>query len=129
MTGWPTLPAREEFLLSIVPDPVVREAIRRTLVLAACVDLCPRLTSTFRTREEQEELWRDRSRNPYPVAPPGTSRHESGLAWDSVVPEGQWPAYNRLRESLGWKLIPSDPVHATWTPVVAYILGLGGGGS
>jgi YD repeat-containing protein len=39
-------------------------------------------TEFFRTRAIQEGLWNDRANNPNPVAPPGTSRHESGFAFD-----------------------------------------------
>lgn len=42
----------------------------------------PRISSGNRTREEQERLWAGRHSNPYPVAKPGTSRHEGGRAFD-----------------------------------------------
>ena len=41
-----------------------------------------RISSAFRTREQQEALWNNRQNNSYPVAPPGTSRHEHGQAVD-----------------------------------------------
>jgi D-alanyl-D-alanine dipeptidase len=41
-----------------------------------------RIGSSFRTREQQQALWDRRANNPYPVAPPGSSRHEHGLAVD-----------------------------------------------
>ena len=40
------------------------------------------IVSGFRSRAEQERLWALRQTNPYPVAPPGTSLHERGLAID-----------------------------------------------
>lgn len=40
------------------------------------------ITSGFRTMAEQAALWQRRSTNPYPVARPGSSRHERGLAVD-----------------------------------------------
>lgn len=40
------------------------------------------VTSGFRTRADQRRLWTARATNPYPVAPPGTSMHERGLAVD-----------------------------------------------
>jgi hypothetical protein len=40
------------------------------------------ITSGFRTRAQQAALWAARATNPYPVARPGTSRHERGLAVD-----------------------------------------------
>ena len=40
------------------------------------------ITSGFRTRAQQAALWNHRASNPYPVAPPGSSMHERGLAID-----------------------------------------------
>ncbi len=40
------------------------------------------IASGYRTRAEQQWLWEHRHQNKYPVAPPGTSRHEAGLAID-----------------------------------------------
>jgi hypothetical protein len=40
------------------------------------------VVSGLRTRAEQEALWERRHTNPYPVARPGTSDHERGLAID-----------------------------------------------
>jgi hypothetical protein len=40
------------------------------------------VTSGFRSREKQAALYADRATNPYPVAAPGTSMHERGLAVD-----------------------------------------------
>jgi hypothetical protein len=40
------------------------------------------VVSGLRTRAEQEALWDGRHSNPYPVARPGTSDHERGLAID-----------------------------------------------
>ncbi len=41
-----------------------------------------KLESGIRTRAEQEALWANRHSNPYPVAAPGTSKHEGGGAID-----------------------------------------------
>lgn len=41
-----------------------------------------RITSGYRSRADQERLYRDRFHNPYPVARPGFSEHERGLAAD-----------------------------------------------
>ena len=43
------------------------------------------VTSGFRSAPEQRRLWLGRAANRFPVAPPGTSMHERGLAVD--VPE------------------------------------------
>jgi hypothetical protein len=52
------------------------------------VSLFPLLqvTSVYRSRTAQLELYRNRGRNPYPVAPPGLSYHEYRRAWDMVGP-------------------------------------------
>ena len=45
------------------------------------------VTSVRRSRAEQAKLYSEylAGRNPYPVAPPGRSAHEHGLAWDMDV--------------------------------------------
>jgi hypothetical protein len=40
------------------------------------------IASGFRSRAQQEALWARRAQNPYPVARPGSSLHERGLAVD-----------------------------------------------
>jgi hypothetical protein len=44
------------------------------------------ITSGYRSPTHQADLWAHRAGNPYPVAPPGASMHERGLAID--VPAG-----------------------------------------
>lgn len=77
------------------------------------------ITSGFRSRAEQQRLWDDRATNPYPVAPPGTSRHESGYAID--VPRSLVPELRRIgpRAGLCDPLPASDPIHfelCQWSP-------------
>jgi hypothetical protein len=43
------------------------------------------VTSGLRTIEEQQRLWDNRGNNPFPVARPGTSRHQSGRATDVTI--------------------------------------------
>lgn len=43
------------------------------------------VTSGLRSFAEQQALWDRRFSNPFPVARPGTSRHESGRALDALV--------------------------------------------
>jgi uncharacterized protein YcbK (DUF882 family) len=43
------------------------------------------ITSGGRSYAEQERLWNARGSNPYPVAHPGTSRHETGRAADVTI--------------------------------------------
>jgi LAS superfamily LD-carboxypeptidase LdcB len=40
------------------------------------------ITSGFRSATAQQALWAARASNPFPVAAPGTSMHERGLAVD-----------------------------------------------
>ncbi len=49
--------------------------------------LQPRVTSTVRTPTQQARLFRrwQAGLSPFPVAPPGTSAHEFGFAFDMVV--------------------------------------------
>ena len=62
--------------------PAMRASIARAeQLLGASVPV----TSGFRTTEDQRRLWSERATNRFPVAPPGTSMHERGLAVD--VPE------------------------------------------
>jgi hypothetical protein len=69
------------------------------------------IVSGLRTRAEQEALWANRHDNPYPVAVPGTSLHERGLAID--VPLGFAPLLAGVGPSAGvcQPLPVSDPVH------------------
>lgn len=69
------------------------------------------VVSGFRSYEEQLWLWEHRDENPYPVAYPGTSDHERGLAVDVAL-----DFVGRLRsvsDSVGLcqPLAVTDPVH------------------
>lgn len=69
------------------------------------------ITSGYRSREEQERLYANRANNPYPVAPPGSSRHEQGLAID--VPTATVPELVRAGPDAGLchPFPEADPVH------------------
>lgn len=75
----------------------------------------PRLqiTSVRRSRTQQISLWNNRHNNPYPVAPPGTSKHERGLAWDMVGPPDILRQAGAVWESWGgvWGGRFNDPIH------------------
>ena len=75
------------------------------------------ITSGWRSRAQQEALWRARGTNPYPVARPGTSKHERGLAID--VPLSFVPALRSVAARVGlcWPLPASDPVHFELCPL------------
>jgi len=71
------------------------------------------IASGLRTRAEQEALWEGRHTNPYPVARPGTSDHERGLAID--VPRARVPEVLAVARAAGLcrPLPDTDPVHFT----------------
>jgi hypothetical protein len=71
-----------------------------------------RVTSVYRSFTEQLALYRNRARNPYPVAPPGSSKHNYGLAWDMVGPRQQLENAGRVWQSWGgtWGG-QADPIH------------------
>jgi hypothetical protein len=61
------------------------ELLAKLEALAAQKGMRFHLTSGLRTTAEQQRLWDNRGSNPYPVAQPGTSRHESGNAADVTI--------------------------------------------
>lgn len=69
------------------------------------------IASGYRSRAEQQWLWDNRDENPYPVARPGTSMHERGLAID--VPDWLAPWLARVGPTTGLcqPLPATDPVH------------------
>jgi len=69
-----------------------------------------RLTSGHRTRTEQERLYANRGSNPYPVAKPGTSRHESGIAAD-LGGDLAWAHAHAAEFGLSFPMPDKDPVH------------------
>lgn len=82
---------------------------------AALAAAFPRLTITSvrRSRTQQIALWYNRHNNPYPVAPPGTSKHELGLAWDMVGPDWLLAQAGHVWESWGgrWGGRYKDSIH------------------
>jgi hypothetical protein len=70
-----------------------------------------RVTNTYRSRSQQLYLWNNRHRNPYPVAPPGTSKHEQGRAWDMVGPPEVLQWAGKVWRSWGGRWFESDPIH------------------
>jgi D-alanyl-D-alanine carboxypeptidase-like protein len=61
------------------------ELLSRLEALAARKGMRFHITSGLRTIAEQQRLWDNRASNPFPVARPGTSRHQSGLAADVTI--------------------------------------------
>ena len=69
------------------------------------------ISSGWRSAAQQAALWADRHLNPYPVAPPGASMHERGLAID--VPRSFVATLRTVAVVAGLcqPLPSSDPVH------------------
>lgn len=69
------------------------------------------ITSGYRSRQDQERLYAKRITNPYPVARPGSSMHEQGLAID--VPRDFVAELMRVapRSGLCHPFPEADPVH------------------
>ena len=61
------------------------ELLARLEALAERKGMRFHITSGLRTLHEQQQLWDQRGSNPFPVARPGTSRHESGRAADVTI--------------------------------------------
>jgi hypothetical protein len=73
------------------------------------------INSGYRSYQKQAQLYANRASNPNPVAPPGRSLHEKGLAADGTVngiPLGRIPAAILAR--FGLRPVPNDPVHVEW---------------
>lgn len=72
------------------------------------------ITSVRRSRARQARLYRAylRGENPFPVAPPGKSAHEHGLAWDMVGPLSELRRLGRLWRRWGGSWGGArDPIH------------------
>lgn len=65
------------------------------------------VNSCYRTIAQQMLLYNDRFNNSNPVAPPGTSNHQTGLAIDIEDALGWEPYLMRY----GWSPLPGDPPH------------------
>lgn len=88
--------------------PAMTAAVARA---GALLGLPVPITSGWRSPAQQAALWANRHLNPYPVAPPGTSMHERGLAID--VPRTFVATLRTVAAASGLcqPLPSSDPVH------------------
>lgn len=78
-------------------------------------DPSTRITSVRRSRAEQSRLYRRylAGLSLFPAAPPGTSKHEKGLAFDIVARDATLAAAGKIWESWGgrWGGRFKDPIH------------------
>lgn len=70
-----------------------------------------RVTSTYRSYSDQLALWLNRSRNPYPVAPPGRSYHQYGRAFDLSGSANELSRLGSIWNAMGGTWSPADPIH------------------
>lgn len=115
-------------------DPELQPFARALVEEAGAARLMPRVTSTLRSRAEQERLYAryQRGQSEFPVAPPGTSAHEFGAAFDMVVTPfdalgdvgalwqqwgGVWGAQRDPVhfELPGWRREVEQPLPSPWT--------------
>ncbi len=92
----------------------LRNPCRALVDAASAAGLQPRITSTFRSHAEQQRLYRRflAGQQGFPVAPPGSSSHEYGEAFDMVVSPMDALAdvgYTWQTWGGGWN--PADAVH------------------
>ena len=73
------------------------------------------LTSTWRSSAEQAQLYAAflRGESQYPAAPPGSSMHEAGRAFDYVAPDPILEQLGAIWEAVGgtWGGRFGDPIH------------------
>ena len=91
-------------------DPRLQNALARAEV---ALGQPVAIVSGVRSRADQQRLWDQRETNPYPVAPPGTSLHELGLAVDVPLDLARRLAPLWAITGLCQPLPHSDPVHFT----------------
>lgn len=94
--------------------PTLRNIARNIPRAAAASGFRARVTSGYRDPRKQAWLYNEylQGRTHYPVAPPGTSAHEKGLAIDVVSTDTD--SLVGLLASVGLRWAgPSDPVHFT----------------
>jgi D-alanyl-D-alanine carboxypeptidase len=89
-------------------DPTMASALDRA---ARLLGQAVPITSGYRSPARQQQLWDARGSNPYPVARPGTSMHERGLAVD--VPLWFVPRLESVGSQVGLchPFPTTDPVH------------------
>ena len=108
-------------LLALPPE--VRLAVSSARQLATKLGIELVVTSTWRSQREQEFLYNQflRGLSSFPVAVPGTSRHQSGLAVDVVaLPPSGLPLLVDAMRASGFKWAgPSDSVHFDYVLPVA----------
>jgi lambda family phage tail tape measure protein len=100
----------------------LQDYANRLVERAAAEGIDLKVTSLVRSRDEQQRLydaWLARGKTGLPAAPPGTSKHEQGLAFDVSIQGGgspeQWQRLGQVGKSMGLRwggdFSRADPVH------------------
>lgn len=104
--------------------PDVRAGAEFALDVARFNGITPRVTSAFRSWENQLRLFQNFRRcvdsgqfpSPpdcrFPANRPGDSAHQFGLAFDSVVESGDQPVWDAIRRWVGFGVPQNDRIHA-----------------
>jgi N-acetylmuramoyl-L-alanine amidase len=87
--------------------PAGKEALRKAIAKRGETLV---VNSAYRTLAQQVLLYNNRSNNRNPVAAPGTSNHQSGLALDIEDRDGWEP----FLSPLGWEPLDGDPPHVDY---------------
>jgi hypothetical protein len=97
-------------------DERLRARAEATVAYALKLGVRVEVTSVRRYQAEQVRLYQKRQagRWPYPVAVPGTSAHQYGVGWDSVVAPAQMPLWTAIRRAMGWTVPDNDDIHAEY---------------
>jgi len=92
--------------------PTLRAISRNLPSVARGLGFSARITSGYRSTKKQAQLYQRylQGLQPYPVAPPGTSDHERGLALDVVSTDPDQLVSLLTSVGLFWAG-PADPVH------------------
>lgn len=105
-------------------EPSVRAAAEWCVAVAEYYGVPVTVTSGFRSVEHQARLYRNyqrcvaagefgkTARCMFPAAPPGSSSHNYGLAWDSTTEPWAQSWWNYVRELAGFQVLPNDIIHA-----------------
>ena len=93
--------------------PELRAPARALLAAARTAGIRVSVNSVRRTRGQQAQLYAQflQGLNPYPVAPPGHSMHELGLAFDISTTPDVNAQLGAIWNSWGGRWSSADPVH------------------
>lgn len=95
-------------------DSRVRPYAEWAMAIANYYNVDPTITSTYRTWENQQNLYDRylRGESSFPANRPGDSAHNYGWAFDSVVPRSQQDFWTEVRQYVGFEVLPNDIIHA-----------------